>query len=218
VFGCALWALGCAGSQPPIQQPSETAVAAPGQLQMRNPDAMPSPLASARPLGTLDLVKAAQVQAESPRPHPVELRVQAPIPIRIDPLRAPRSYALHDSKLVLPAGLIVHRVPKGVAVRIVQEQGGGEVWEIVDARGRRLALLRAESLGRGAPGALLPQTAAARQSGQRTDWGAARVKVVADRFLGENHVYTIERRAEGTAWIWSGLELSANAAHSRRAE
>jgi hypothetical protein len=65
---------------------------------------------------------------------------------------------------------------------------------------------------------LLPQTAAARQSGQRTDWGAARVKVVADRFLGENHVYTIERRAEGTAWIWSGLELSANAAHSRRAE
>jgi hypothetical protein len=218
LFGCTLWALGCAGSQPPIQQPSATAVAEPGQLEMRNPDAMPSPVASARPLGTLDLIHAASVQAESPRMQPVEPRVQAPIPIRIDPLPAPRFYALHDSKLVLPAGLIVHRVPKGVVVRIVQEQGGGEVWEIVDARGRRLALLRAESLGRGAPGALLSQAAAARKSGQRTDWGAARVKVVTDRFLSENHVYTIERRAEGTAWISSGLELSGNAADSRRAE
>ena len=185
---------------------------------MRTPDAVPSPLASARPLGSLEPVRVTSAPVE-PRPRPpVAPRVQVPTPIRVDPIPPPRPYALRDCQLVLPAGLIVHSVPKGVSARIVREQGGGEVWEIVDARGRRLALLRAESLG-GAelpPGALLQQTATARGIGPRSDWGAARVKVVSDRFLDENHVYTIERRAEGTAWIWSGLELSSHAAQSGR--
>jgi hypothetical protein len=164
-------------------------------------------------------VHAVAVADEPPVKQSIE-PAQAPAPIRLATQTASRPYALRDGDLVLPVGLIVHNVPKGVSVRIAQEQGGGDVWEILDARGRRAALLKAESLASGAlpRGALLPQTANARSVGQRTDWGAAHVKVVIERFLNENHVFTIERRAEGTGWIWSGLELSSHAAPSGSAK
>jgi hypothetical protein len=104
-----------------------------------------------------------------------------------------------------------------VAVRSLRAAEGSDLWEIVDARGRRMALLRAEAVrgGSHARGDLLSRSSAARSVAQRSDWGATRVKVLTDRFLGENHIYTIERRAEGTAWIWSGLELSSAPCGSR---
>jgi hypothetical protein len=212
-LGCVLCALGCAGSQTrpePASQPATT----PGQLQMHDPSALASPAVSARPLGTLEPVRTPAIQQEPPSAQPSAAPVQPPAPIHVDAQAAPRPYALRDTDLVLPTGLIIHRVPKGVSVRVVQEQGGGDVWEVVDAHGRRSALLKAESLASGAlsQGALLSQTANARSVAQRSDWGGASVKVVIDRFLNENHLYTIERRAEGTAWIWSGLELSSHAA------
>jgi hypothetical protein len=215
-----LGALGCATSQSTrTEQPGQNS-AAPGQVHMHEPPAAhASPAASARPLGALEPVHTVAVADDPPVKQSIE-PAQTPAPIRLATQTAARPYALRDGNLVLPVGLIVHSVPKGVSVRIVQEQGGGDVWEILDARGRRAALLKAESLTSGAlpPGALLPQTASARSVGQRTDWGAAQVKVVTERFLNENHVFTIERRAEGTAWIWSGLELSSHAAGGGSAE
>jgi hypothetical protein len=211
-----LGVLGCAASQTTrTEQPSQNA-AAPGQVHMHDPPAAQASSATpARSLGALEPVHAVAVADEPPVKQSIE-PTQAPAPIRVATQTAPRPYALREGDLVLPVGLIVHSVPKGVSVRIVQEQGGGDVWEILDAHGRRAALLKAESLASGAlpQGALLSQTANARSVGQRTDWGAAHVKVVTERFLNENHVFTIERRAEGTAWIWSGLELSGRAAAS----
>jgi hypothetical protein len=213
-LGCLLCALGCAGSQTRTEQPSQPATA-PGQVQMHDPNAV----VSTSSLGTLEPVHTPALQPESPKP-PSAAAAQATAPIHVAAQTPPRPYALRDGNLVLPTGLIIHRVPKGVSVRVVQEQGGGDVWEVVDARARRIALLKAESLTIGAvpQGALLSQTANARSVGQRSDWGAASVKVVTDRFLNENHLYTIERRAEGTAWIWSGLELSSRPSETGRAE
>jgi hypothetical protein len=121
---------------------------------------------------------------------------------------------------MLPSGLIIHGVPKSVSVRTVREQAGGDVWEITDARGRRLALLKAESLGRTVlpSSERLDELASARSVGQRSDWGAPRVDVVSERILNENYLYTIERRTQGTAWIASGLEFSGRASHSRWTE
>jgi hypothetical protein len=214
-----LGTLGCAASQTTrTEQPGQNS-AAPGQVHMHEPPAaLASPTTAPRPLGALEPVQASALADEPAVKQSIE-PAHAPAPIRLAPQAAPRPYALRGDALVLPVGLIVHGVPKGVSVRIVQEQGGGDVWEILDARGRRAALLKAESLASGAlpQGALLVQTASARSVGERTDWGAAHVKVVTERFLNENHVFTIERRAEGTAWLWSGLELSSPAAASGRA-
>jgi hypothetical protein len=121
---------------------------------------------------------------------------------------------------MLPFGLVIHGVPKSVSVRTVREQAGGDVWEITDARGRRLALLKAESLGRRlvTRSGRLDELASARSVGRRSDWGAPRVNVLSERFLAEDYLYTIERRTEGTAWIASGLDISAGGPHGRSAE
>lgn len=180
---------------------------------MRDPGHSP---AAALRLGELETVRAPAAQAESRSPRPAQPSGPAAAPpralppIRIAAAASPRAYALRDAALVLPGGLIIHNVPKGLGVRTAPAADGGELWEVVDARGRRMALLKAEAIRRGASeGTLLSRTTAARSVGERSDWGARRIKVVSDRFLGENHVYTIERRADGTAWIWSGLELAS---------
>jgi hypothetical protein len=86
------------------------------------------------------------------------------------------------------------------------------VWEITDVRGQRLALLKEESLHRTLlpRGERLDDLGSAHSIGQRSDWGAARVNVVSERFLNENYLYTIERRTKGTAWIASGLDFSSH--------
>jgi hypothetical protein len=47
---------------------------------------------------------------------------------------------LRDGNLVLPTGLIIHGVPKDVSVRIVQEQSGGDLWEVMEAGSDSLTL------------------------------------------------------------------------------
>jgi len=187
---------------------------------MRHPDELRSSAALTRSLGVLEPVNATKPRAEARPPHPRASYARPPRPILVAQDSVPRAYALRDGRLMLPFGLIIHGVPKSVSVRTVREQAGGDVWEITDARGRRLALLKAESFGR----TVLPSSerlgelASARSVGQRSDWGAPRVNVVSERILNENYLYTIERRTKGTAWIASGLELSAHASHSRLTE
>jgi len=188
----------------------------PGQLAMRDPDAMRSPGASQRPLGALTptssgrATDARRAPEAAPRPAARAKTTVEPPPLLVVSDGATRSdYPLRDGTLSLPGGLLIHGVPRGVAVRTVAEQRTGQtIWEIVDARGRRLALLQAERAGRVAlredP---LRRTEDARAE-RRATWGKQTVQVVSDRFRGETHVYTIDRRATGTAWIWSGLELT----------
>jgi hypothetical protein len=187
---------------------------------MRNPDEARPSATSTRELGVLETVDAATPRSEARAPQPAAAQARAPRPIHVARDSVPRAYATRAGQLTLPSGLVIHGVPSSVSVRVVREQTGGEVWEIMDARGRRLALLRAESLGR-IPlpaGQDLGQLASARSVGKRGDWGAPRVDVVSERILSESHVYTIERRTTGTAWIASGLDLSGRDARSRRSE
>lgn len=181
---------------------------------MRHPDEVRASAAKTDELGTLPLVHAGAPRA-TPKPkhsQPTAARNKEFYPIQVAEDSAPRPYPLRDRQLTLPSGLIIHGVPKSVSVRTVRERAGGDVWEITDARGRRLALLKAESLHRRlwTTTARSDELANARSVGHRTDWGAPRVNVVSERFLSESYVYTIERRTDGTGWIASGLEFSAN--------
>ena len=179
---------------------------------MRHPDDVGGSAAQTRSLGVLAPVRATTPRAESRAPQPSAARPQSPRPIRVAADSVPQRYTVRDGRLLLPSGLIIHGVPKTVAIRSVREQGGGEVWEILDARGGRLALLKEESLSRSLVprGARLDELGNARSVGTRIDWGAPRVQVVSERIFGENYVYTIERRAKGTSWIAGGLELSSH--------
>ena len=129
----------------------------------------------------------------------------------------PRTYPVRQGQLALPSGLIIHNVPASVSVRTLREQGGGDVWELTDAQGRRLALLKAESLARTpvSRNERLSELESARSVGTRTDWGAPTVQVVSERILSETYLYTIERRAKGTSWIASGLELAEHDLRAR---
>jgi hypothetical protein len=220
IAGCVMSALGCAASQPAtrasnMSQPAP--VAAPGELPMRRPDDVRSSAARMRGLGVLEPVHAAKPRVEARSSQPTAAGPRTPRPIQVAPDSVRERYAVRDGQVLLPSGLIIHGVPKTVSVRSVREQGGGDVWEIVDARGERLALLKAESLSRSLVprGASLNELAGARSVGPRSDWGAPHVKVVSESVLSENYVYTIERRAKGTEWIASGLEFSAHDARGR---
>jgi len=209
---------GCAASAPPartvvsVRQPIRAQpTAAPGELRMR--DEVSSSDSRTRALGSLAPVHVYTTEAPARSVRPKVAAPRVPRPIRVARDSVPKRYAVRDGQLLLPSGLIIRGVPNSVSVHSVREQGGGAIWEIVGARGERLALLKAESLSRRfvARSANLDELASARSVGPRSDWGAPRVDVVSERFLSENYLYTIERRAKGTAWIASGLELSARA-------
>lgn len=216
-----LLAVGCGSAQPPSRRPSPPAKrAAATQFEMRSPDEVGSP-AGDQILGALRPVAAG---GEQPTPDPAAAAPLAgapPEPLKVAP-GPPRPRALSDGKLALSGGLILHHVPAGVAVRAVDEQRtGAELLEIVDRRGRRLALLKETSFGRAAlpqGSSLLEQAATTRSRARREDWDRTPVEVVIDTFHSETHLYTLERRARGTDWIWSGLELATNTAESSRAE
>ncbi|HKP58317.1 MAG TPA: hypothetical protein VJV78_16435 [Polyangiales bacterium] len=222
-FGCALFAVSCAASQPATRTPTPVATQAsvpvaapPGELRMRHPDEVRASAAKTEELGSLQLVNAGTPRATKAKPKPSQptaAHSKEHYTIQIAQDSPPRPYPLRDRELTLPSGLIIHGVPKSVSVQTVRERAGGDVWEITDARGRRLALLKAQSLSRKlwTTSARSDQLASARSVGQRSDWGAPRVNVVSERYLSENYVYTIERRTEGTGWIASGLEFTANA-------
>lgn len=173
---------------------------------MRDPDALASP--ASQQLGVL----ATSAAAYEAKPRPEQAREPRPAiaAIRLAPHPKPRPYPLHRGELVLPSGLVVHRVPKGISVRTGREQQTADVvWEIADARGRRLALIKERSFRRAAASTapVLDQTTTLRLEEQRGDWDDAPVRVIVDRFRAEDHIYTLERRARGTGWIMSNLEL-----------
>lgn len=200
----------CRHAAEPRSTPTASDTYRAGQPAMRSPDRRTSP--GAQRLGTLSAVEpnasAGNVAREpaavagKPTPEPPPL-----ITVADDARR--QDVGLRDGTLSVPGGLLLHRIPKGVAVRTVSEQRTGEqVWEFVDARGRKLALLKAERAGRAAlRDDALERTDDARAR-RNARWGKSNVPVVTERFRGETHVYTIDRRATGTEWIWSGLELA----------
>jgi hypothetical protein len=153
------------------------------------------------------------VKAEPGGGPPKGARAAGPAPIRIAVTREAKRLALRGRDLVLPGGLIIHDLPNGVAAQEVQEQGEGKgVIELIDARGRRLALLkqtRPSQLGLAGGQSLLQATAETHEQAQRSDWGSTPVHVVVDRFRHDARVYVLERRAAGTDWIERGLELSS---------
>jgi len=209
-----LLALGCAGSQSKPRQPRPGDERGRDELSMREPRSRAPGVAK---LGTLEPVAV---------PAQPELRVQPAAsatpaeqpPIRIAREHSPRPYPLRNGALVLAGGLIIHDVPRNVAVHTVVEQGSGDaVLELVDPRGRRIALLKETALSsvampEGAP--LLGATATTHTETKREDWATSPVAVTIDRFSSETHLYTLERRAQGTDWIWGRLELSPHRAGS----
>jgi hypothetical protein len=208
-----LCAAACAASQPASRAPSTTPpappAAAPAELRMRHPDEVRSSAAPSGQLGVLAPVNAGKPLAEPMPSQPRAASARPLRPIQVAQDSVPRAYLLRDGRLMLPSGLIIHSVPKSVSVRTVREQAGGDVWEIIDARSRRIALLKVEALAR-APLPTSERLDELRSVGERSDWGAQRVSVISERFLSERYVYTIERLAKGTAWIASGLELSGH--------
>ncbi len=175
---------------------------------MRKPDDLASP-SDAQVLGAFRPV-AAKVAPERAAKPKSDARAAPPPAIRVARGSSARPYALRDRELVLPSGLTVHHVPNGVAIRTVEDEGGGPVWEFIDVHGRRLALLKEQSWRRAAASEapLLEESATARTQATRGDWAKAPVRVVVDRFRSDKQIYTLERRASGTDWIWSGLEFS----------
>ncbi len=209
-LACALCASGCGGSQASTRA-SDQGTYRPGELAMRDPQRRG---AGGTHLGELQPV-AVPARPEPAKGPPQRAREQGPPPIRIATEKGAKAVPLQGRDLVLPDGLIIHDVRKGVTARTVQEQGTGDsVLELLDARGRRLALLKQIRLSRVAlrGGPLLDATAETHERGRRRDWGAGGVRVVIDRFRHESRLYTLERRADGTDWIWSGLELSSHPA------
>lgn len=173
---------------------------------MRDPDTMGSQASS---LGALAPARADYDPARSePRAPHASANIRA---IRLARHPKPKPFPLRAGELVLPSGLVVHRVPKGISVRAGREQQTADmVWEISDARGRRLALLRERSFRRAAAESrsLLDETATLRLDATRSDWDQTPVRVVVDRIRAEHHIYTLERRSRGTGWIVSNLELT----------
>lgn len=216
--------LSACGSAAPSVRPEparHTDPSAPGELAMRHPDALTAPT-TRQPLGAFATSSVtAAIERDAPRARGTkrESAANPPLaPIRLTLDAKPRPYPLHDGELNLPTGLVIHRVPKGVSVKTAREQQTGDVvWEIADPRGRRLALLKARSFRRAAAATapVLDETRTLRLEARRNDWGAAPVRVVVDRFRSEHHIYTLERRAQGSAWIWSNLELT-NQRQARR--
>ena len=194
------------------------AASAPGQLAMRNPDDL-NPPSSKLGSGALEPTPASyQDERRATAPRAVEPKLP---PIRLAQDPRPRPYPLRGNELVLPSGLVVHRVPKGISVRTAREQQTGDlVWEIADPRGRRLALLKERTFRRAAAASapVLDETATLRLEAKRDDWGATPVRVIIDRFRAEHHIYTLERRASGTGWIMSNLELTKPAPADRRVD
>jgi hypothetical protein len=173
---------------------------------MRDPDTTGSP---ASELGALQTAKPSyDPQRREPSAPEGTATIRA---IRLARHPKPQPYPLRAGELVLPSGLVVHRVPKGVSVRAGREQQTADmVWEISDARGRRLALLRERTFRRAAAesGSLLDETATLRLDATRSDWDPNPVRVVVDRIRAEHHIYTLERRVRGTGWIVGNLELT----------
>jgi hypothetical protein len=188
---------------------------------MRNPDDLAAHSA-AQPLGAPPVTsRVGALPADGPPRSAATQHEQQPElrPIRIATEPKPRPYPLRDNELVLSSGLIIHRVPKGISVTSAREQRTGDlVWEISDARGRRLALLKERSFrsASASSASVLDETTTLRQKAQRSDWGSNPVRVVVDRFRAEHHIYTLERRESGTAWIWSNLELTNGLPPERR--
>jgi hypothetical protein len=212
MLGCAGCLLACGGSQAerPPPQPAQRS----DQLATRPPQ--PAGDAGAPELGVLQPV-AVPAPPSPPEPGAASASSPAPsepAPIRIAAAPAPEPVALRGRDLVFAGGLIIHGVPASVTVRKVSELGSdAPVLELVDKRGRRLALLKETSLTRVAlPGGspLLEATAAARTEATRDDWDTTPVKVAVDRFQSDTHVYVLERRATGTDWIQSGLEITVH--------
>jgi hypothetical protein len=207
-----LHAFGCAGSEPPARTPRSQQ--SHEELAMREPAARTPGIDQ---LGNLEPVAVAAQPEQRVQPAVNAAPAEQP-PIRIAREHAPRPYPLRNGALVLSGGLIIHDVPRDVAVHSVVEQGSRDpVLELVDPRGRRVALLKETALSSvampgGAP--LLGATAATHSQAKRDDWATSPVQVVVDRFSSETHLYTLERRAAGTDWIWAGLELSPRRAGS----
>lgn len=211
VLGLALWG-GCRRSSDPEANTGRGA-GRPDQLAMRDPDALGRPPASGRPLGELD---RARPDTPDPTADPTSKTRSAPTRLSPPPLirvadgERSTPYPISDGALKLPGGLVVHRVPAKVSVRQTREAGTGDkVWEIVDARGRRLALIKARSWTRAAGSeASLLESADVRTEVRPAVWGKTQVRVVTDRFHNDTHIYTLDRRQNGTDWIWSGIDLS----------
>lgn len=206
-FSCGC-ALGCGGAAQQTQAPP----AAPprDQVAMRAPQAQP---ANSDPLGTLQPV-AIPTQPEINKEPPAPAAEPEPAPIRVAKQPAPEPYALRARDLVLSGGVVIHDVPKSVRVRSVSEAGSeGALLEVVDAHGRRLALIKQTPLTEVAlPGGepLLAQSAASHREAQRDDWDKTPTAVIVDRFRSETHLFTIERRSSGTEWLIGGLELGSH--------
>lgn len=211
-FAVAFGWLGCAGAGSSSQRgPAASAATS----QQQGPESSPTGLDT---LGALEQVSVPKV-TEPPAKTEADTETKPPGPILIQKDKPPRPYALNGDKLILPTGLTIHRVPKRTVVRIVTERRTGRsIWEIVDKRKRRLALLRAQSWrevvqeeGR----SITKNARSIRLRARREDWGPKPVQIIVDRFTSETHVYTLERRATGTDWIWSGLEIEPAESVSR---
>jgi len=210
-----------AGTQQAAPRSDPGAVATPDdQLSMRDPDRFRAP-SSALSAGGMQRTGTSLRKVRPNRERPESRALLTPI--RLAPLPRPQAYPLRNGELVLPSGLVVHRVPKGISVRSAREQQTGDVvLEIADPRGRRLALLSERAFRRAAAANIpvLEQTATTTLEAHRSDWGEKSVRVIVDRFRAEHHIYTLERRARGTRWIMSNLELGSRPREqrARRAE
>ncbi|MFI5308730.1 MAG: hypothetical protein ACHQ53_15340 [Polyangiales bacterium] len=207
-LGCLHGAGGCGASQGNARA-SEPSAQGSGGLAMREPGPRVGP--SGPEIGQLQPVPV-PVKTEPGAAPPQGARAKGPPPIRIVATRQVTPVPLRGRDLVLPGGLVIHDLPSGVTARVVREQGtGDDVIELVDARGRRLALVketRPSQLGVAGGQSLLQATAETHEQAQRSDWGPTSIRVVVDRFRHDALIYVLERRATGTDWIQRGLELA----------
>ena len=205
-FSCLAGSACSGGGGEPRERSEPEAVRSTGsELTMREPDARDQP----GELGALQPV-AVSLTAE-PTAAPVATTApSAPSPLRVAKDPPPQPYALRERDLVLPGGLAIHDVPAGVTVRRVDAlETKNSIYELVDARGRRVALIEETALSKVAlPGGppLLQATAASSARAKR-EWNDKPVDVTTDRFQNDTHLYTLERRSAGTDWIVAGLEL-----------
>jgi hypothetical protein len=208
---CCTLLVGCGG--PRSTERKDGRPRDPGQIAMRDPDRVSPNRAADASLGTLAPVEQdlpGEARAAPSKADDLPKGATPPPLIQVMDDAQGKPYPLRDGALVLTSGLVIHRVPKGVSARTLRERAtGDEVWEMVDARGKRLALIKERSWRRAASSEadLVNDTRAMPGAVRRATWQGRSVQVVTDRFRSDSHIYTVDRRANGTDWIWRGLEL-----------
>jgi hypothetical protein len=119
-----------------------------------------------------------------------------------------REESIEGGRFAAASGFSIEGVPRGV--RFLRVAVAPTVWEVVDRRGRRLALVSEEPWSRAADPGERPAGEIEQWRLLADDWGGDRVRIVVERFGDERFTYRVERLdGPGSAFLGAGWRSRA---------